>query len=89
MQAYHNELVSKISHLGEENIKLKKEKVGRIFHFYQFAFSFSINTCQPLLEGRWKEMAKWPDACTKLELVFQTFNLGFGAVQINMYSELF
>jgi hypothetical protein len=52
MQAYHNELVSKISHLGEENIKLKKEKVGRIFHFYQFAFSFSINTCQPLLEGR-------------------------------------
>ncbi|KAL9371811.1 hypothetical protein Peur_036951 [Populus x canadensis] len=25
-QAYHNELVSKISHLGEENMKLKKEK---------------------------------------------------------------
>nr|AZL19363.1 transcription factor bZIP5 [Diospyros kaki] len=27
-QAYHNELVSKISHLEEENMKLRKEKVG-------------------------------------------------------------
>lgn len=26
-QAYHNELVSKVSRLEEENLKLKKEKV--------------------------------------------------------------
>lgn len=28
LQAYHNELVSKVSRLEEENLKLKKEKVG-------------------------------------------------------------
>jgi ABA responsive element binding factor len=38
MQAYHNELVSKVSCLEEENIKLKKEKVGRIFHLNQAVF---------------------------------------------------
>lgn len=27
MQAYHNELVGKVSRLEEENMKLKKEKV--------------------------------------------------------------
>lgn len=30
-QAYHNELVSKVSRLEEENVRLKKEKV-RIFY---------------------------------------------------------
>ncbi|CAN4092537.1 unnamed protein product [Withania somnifera] len=29
-QAYHNELVNKVSHLEEENMKLKKEKAIRV-----------------------------------------------------------
>jgi ABA responsive element binding factor len=53
MQAYHNELVSKVSRLEEENIKLKKEKVGRIFHFNQAVFYFFFREhCQPLQEER-------------------------------------
>jgi ABA responsive element binding factor len=61
MQAYHNELVSKVSRLEEENIKLKKEKVGRIFHFNQAVFYFFFRehlstTCTP--RGKMKEMAK-------------------------------
>lgn len=28
VQAYHNELVNKVSRLEEDNLKLKKEKVG-------------------------------------------------------------
>lgn len=36
-----------------------------------------------------KEMAKWLNAPTELELVFQIFKLYFGPVRIDIYSELF
>jgi ABA responsive element binding factor len=59
MQAYHNELVSKVSRLEEENIKLKKEKVGRIFHFNQAVFYFFFREHLPTTpRGKMKEMAK-------------------------------
>ena len=32
VQAYHNELVGKVSRLEEENVKLKKEKVLDLIH---------------------------------------------------------
>lgn len=34
LQAYHNELVSKVSRLEEENLKLKKEKVGDLYFLH-------------------------------------------------------
>jgi hypothetical protein len=37
--------------------------------------------------GKMKEMAKWLNAPTEFELVFQIFN--FGPVRIDIYSELF
>jgi ABA responsive element binding factor len=59
MQAYHNELVSKVSRLEEENIKLKKEKVGRIFHFNQAVFYFFFREhLSTTPRGKMKEMAK-------------------------------
>ena len=36
VQAYHNELVSKVSRLEEENIMLKKEKVQDLIHVFCF-----------------------------------------------------
>lgn len=42
IQAYHNELVSKVSRLEEENIKLKKEKV-RILSFMSVVSSFCFH----------------------------------------------
>jgi len=88
MQAYHNELVSKVSRLEEENIKLKKEKVGRIFHFNQAVFYFFFREhLSTTPRGKMKEMAKWLNAPTEFELVFQIFN--FGPVRIDIYSELF
>jgi hypothetical protein len=44
-------------------------------------------TCTP--RGKMKEMAKWLNAPTELELVFQIFKLYFGPVRIGIYSELF
>lgn len=59
MQAYHNELMSKVSRLEEENIKLKKEKVGRIFHFNQAVFYFFFREhLSTTPRGKMKEMAK-------------------------------
>lgn len=43
VQAYHNELVGKVSRLEEENVKLKKEKVSYpIQVFFCFCFFFFI-----------------------------------------------
>lgn len=45
VQAYHNELVGKVSRLEEENVKLKKEKVSypiQVFFCFCFFFSFNI-----------------------------------------------
>lgn len=39
VQAYHNELVSKVTRLEQENIKLKKEKVHDLIHV------FPLNVC--------------------------------------------
>lgn len=38
VQAYHNELVGKVSRLEEENVKLKKEKVSDPIHFFFHSF---------------------------------------------------
>ncbi|CAA2984289.1 ABSCISIC ACID-INSENSITIVE 5 2 [Olea europaea subsp. europaea] len=43
-QAYHNELVSKVSHLEEENMKLKKEMVKNIRQFFSFLFLVLISS---------------------------------------------
>ena len=86
MQAYHNELVSKVSHLEEENIKLKKEKVEKDISFLSVClFFFYYKHMLTTATGNMKRNG----LMTKLELVFQTFNLCFAAVQIIMYSELF
>jgi ABA responsive element binding factor len=51
--------VSKVSRLEEENIKLKKEKVGRIFHFNQAVFYFFFREhLSTTPRGKMKEMAK-------------------------------
>lgn len=42
LQAYHNELVSKVSHLEEENLKLKKEKVHNPFLFISLIDDYSV-----------------------------------------------
>jgi len=43
VQAYHNELVGKVSRLEEENVKLKKEKVSDPIHlFFLFKALFNI-----------------------------------------------
>ena len=42
VQAYHNELVSKISHLEEENVKLKKEKVHDLIQVLFFPLFFVL-----------------------------------------------
>jgi len=41
VQAYHNELVGKVSRLEEENVKLKKEKVSNPIHVLFFIFCFT------------------------------------------------
>lgn len=43
-QAYHNELVSKVSQLEEQNIRLKKEKVVDNFELPKFG-SFRCLVC--------------------------------------------
>lgn len=43
-QAYHNELVTKVSHLEEENVKLKKEK--------EFEEMVSSDICEPRFQLR-------------------------------------
>ena len=41
MQAYHNELVSKVSHLEMENVKLRKEKASDV----RLSLSFFLCYC--------------------------------------------
>ncbi|KAK6234718.1 hypothetical protein SCA6_010055 [Theobroma cacao] len=57
--AYHNELVSKVSRLEEENIKLKKEKVESLIHIAMWldisTGNITIQNHLLIASGDWSE----------------------------------
>lgn len=49
MQAYQNELVSKVSRLEEENIRLKKEKVSMTAFLVDLSHAQALSSEKPFI----------------------------------------